>query len=449
MAHPTVVKAPTPTMTQASRRVAWLVALLAVAVLVRAALALIYHPVDFPDTQGYTQMANVIRLGNWMDNLGARPPVYPAFLLIFGQERALVWLAQAVLGVIAAALFFLAGERLSGRPAVGFVAGLAASLLLPGLFLEAVVMSEALGAFLLTLTLAAAGLLWTGRRDRLATALLVGVLIGLATLTRPSFAYAGLLLPVFALLRRKPAQAAALLAPFLALVLAWCAFNLKTADVFNLTSLTGYNLINHTGAWIEYAPDDYAEIRDVYLRHRAERIAETSSQSMTIWRAYPELDPHGVGYTQVSKDLTALSLRLILRRPDLYAVSVFKAWVGFWKAPIYWQLENVSPPGLVPWLRTAWTAQRAALLAINFAFLVLCLGLAVRRVLRKAWLRYEPELAMLSAVIFGGSVFQALLDYGENPRYGVPFQALIVWCVLAGGWMLWNQRRAHRPTTAV
>ncbi|HZW03730.1 MAG TPA: hypothetical protein VFF68_07380, partial [Anaerolineaceae bacterium] len=350
--------APTPRAAARLKNPAvWLAALLAAALLLRLGLALVYHPADFPDTQGYTQMANVIASGKWMANLGARPPVYPAFILLFGQDRARVWLAQAALGLLSAAVFFLAGLRLTGRPALGFAGGLAAALLLPELFLEAVVMSEVLGAFLLTLTLAAAGLLWTGRSNGVGTALLVGALAGLSTLTRPSFLYIGLLLAVLALLRRKPAQAAALLVPFLALVLGWSAVNLKTADVFNLTSLTGYNLINHTGAWIEYAPEEYAGIRDVYIRHRDQRIAETGNQAMTIWRAYPELDPSGAGYTQVSKDLTALSLRLILRRPDLYAVSAFKAWVGFWKVPIYWQLENVSPPGLVPLLRAAWTAE--------------------------------------------------------------------------------------------
>jgi 4-amino-4-deoxy-L-arabinose transferase-like glycosyltransferase len=423
----------------------WFGVVMLSALLLRLFVYQTYHPADYSDTQGYIQMAHVITSGDWVDNLGARPPFYPLLLVLAGGSRMAVLLMQSLFGVVMAAIFYYTTLRSTGSSLAAGVAGLAAAVSLPELYFEAVLMSEVTSAFLLVLLLAAGGFLSSRPPASWRMAALLGLLAGLNSLTRPFFAYLGPLLVLIYWMwhrrervSRRAVFSAALLLPYLLMVLGWSWVNLKTADVFSLTSLTGYNLINHTGAFIEYAPEEYGGVRDVYLKHRAERIRETGSQSMTIWRAYPELDPSGARYTAVSQELTALSVQLILRRPDLYLASAGQAWLNFWRVPLYWRAEYIQPAGLVPPLRVVWLVQRGIFLLANLAFLAsgflwLFKILRLSKSIPHLSARIQPGEGYLLAVfvlVLAGSIFQALIDLGENARYSFPFQVLIFWYVL-------------------
>ena len=125
-------------------------------------------------------------------------------------------------------------------------------------------------------------------------------------------------------------------------------------------------------AFIELAPEKYATIKEIYLRQREEKVAESGWQTMTIWRAYPEmLRATGLSYPELSQELTRMSVGLFLSHPGLYAESVARAWVSFWRAPIYWLPDKLQPAAIGSVLEFVWFMERLLLVGINFLFLVI------------------------------------------------------------------------------
>jgi hypothetical protein len=212
------------------------------------------------------------------------------------------------------------------------------------------------------------------------------------------------------------------------------------------TTMGGYNLIQHTGVFFEYLPDEYAPIRDTYLRYRDIRIAERGDQTNTIWEAIPELTKvSGLGFYDLSRELQRLSLLLIRQHPDLYLRNVAEGWVSFWKAPVYWDPALVSSPILASVLRLWAVAGRAVTLAVNAAFLGLSLFLILR------FRRYHDlfgERAWLApwGFVWFTSVVQTIVDHGDNPRFLVPLQAVVFFCVaLAAAHILGNSTKKRNP----
>lgn len=146
-----------------------------------------------------------------------------------GRQR----LAMTLVGIFTVALIGLLGRRLGG-PAVGLVAAALAAVY-PNLWInDSLVMSESLAVLLVTLALLAA--LRAHDRPRWPDGVLLGVLVGLAALTRSELA---LLAPLFAGLmwwrsdvteadhrRRRWLPAVAVLAASLATVTPWLAYNM-------------------------------------------------------------------------------------------------------------------------------------------------------------------------------------------------------------------------------
>jgi hypothetical protein len=418
------------------RKTLWILfASLLVGALARLWVAAIYQPVDYPDSQGYWQMARVISSAQWMDNLGARPPVYPAFLVLSDGNYAAIGFWQAMLGIVTVALFVFASWRAQDPPWLTVLAGLLPTLYLPLLFLEQVVLAEAFSHALVVAWFFAIGILTAAQPDK-KMAFTAGLLAGFATLTKPFFVFLGILgvILLFARLRRVDKTALHLAAwafvPFLILTIGWSWFNARTTGVFGVSAISGFNIINHTGKFIEYAPDEYAHIRDIYLVHRAARIEARGTDAMTIWSAYPEIDPSGAHYHRVSQELVSLSIWLITHYPEKYLFSVADAWVSFWKAPIYWQAQAISPDWAKAALDVFWRVERIFLLAFNALFLLVCVYFVWRLFVRRAFTDNELNLALLTGVVLTGSVLQALADYGENARYLIPFQTVVVYAVL-------------------
>jgi hypothetical protein len=163
---------------------------------------------------------------------------------------------------------------------------------------------------------------------------------------------------------------------------------------------------------------------------------------MTVWAAFFDLSRAAdVDYSGLSRLLTEISLKLIVAHPLLYLGNVVQSWIGFWKVPVYWDLDLIHPHGLMPVLRNVWSVERAMLLAVNFVFLVMGAAGTVRWGMRKLE-GIDPVLHGGWMIVLAGSLSQALVEYGENPRYGVPFESLIVWTVILGAWLLVG-RRAH------
>jgi hypothetical protein len=195
--------------------------------------------------------------------------------------------------------------------------------------------------------------------------------------------------------------------------------------------MTGYHLIQHTGVFFELVPDEYADLRDTYLKYRDQQIALRGNQANTIWDAIPEMQQaSGYNFYDLSRVLAKISIQLILEHPDLYLRNVMKGWWYFWRVPVYWSTEAFSSEFLAQLTGLLVMGTRVVLIAVNLMFLVTSLMALVWRRLRDRF-PIPAALWCLAGSVWAASIVQTLLDNGDNPRFLVPMQSLVVL------WVFW------------
>jgi hypothetical protein len=202
--------------------------------------------------------------------------------------------------------------------------------------------------------------------------------------------------------------------------------------MWSLSTMTGYHMIQHTGNFFEFLPDEDAALRDTYLAYRQAHVAEYGTQTNTIWDAIPEMQKvSGLTFYDLSRKLSSLSVWLIVRHPGLYLGNVLQGWWMFWRAPIYWQADAFRLPFLATITPYLVLVERGLLVAANLIFVVASLpSLFIKRLLPAEAYR-RVFLGCLVGTIWIGSIVQSLLDHGDNPRFLVPMQSLVVL------WLLW------------
>lgn len=456
----------------------------------RIGLWFVYAPASFGDTPSYFRLAAALKETGLSAYDATRVPGYPALIAILGQDPKVVWLVQMALGWGISMLLFWLGWATTGRVGAGLLAGLLYNLNPGQVFFEANLLSETLTAFLVILSLT----LWvllereaqrnqaageraagepegdgrsTGGRDagdaaevdrpaaersgagaaqdrELVLAGLLGVTSALAGMVRPLF----FVLPVWLFLfvlglpaRAKSQRMARAIAIGIGPVLilgGWLNWVNSTYGMFSPTTMTGYHLVQHTGEYFEYLPDEVAPIRDTYLKYRDERIAERGVQTNAIWDAIPEMtEVSGLSFFGLSAELRRLSLQLIAEHPGLYLGNVIEGWVDFWKAPVYWDRAGVA----YSWLGAAFAGWavvgRGLSLVANAAFLMGCAAAVVNGKLRRR-LGVDRFALVAGGLIWLSSIVQTLVDHGDNPRFLVPLQAVVILLVVRAGWAWWR-----------
>ncbi|MGH2620051.1 MAG: hypothetical protein ACRDHG_05700, partial [Anaerolineales bacterium] len=389
-----------------------------------------------------------------------RVPGYSAFIALLGQDPKLVWLVQLALGWAISMLLFWLGWATTGRVGAGLLAGLLYNLIPGQVLFEANLLSETLTAFLviLSLTLWAAlerearrspasvngpEVAW-GQDRELALAGLLGVTSALAGMVRPLFFVLPAWLFFFVLSMPAPARTHRMaraigfgIGPVLILG-GWLNWVNSTYGMFSPTTMTGYHLVQHTGEYFEYLPDEVAPIRDTYLKYRDERIAERGVQTNAIWDAIPEMsEASGLSFFGLSAELQRLSLQLIAEHPGLYLGNVIQGWIDFWKAPVYWDREGVASEWLGPVFAGWALLGRGLSLAANAAFLMGSAAAAVSGKVRRR-LGIDRLALVAGGLIWLSSVVQTLVDHGDNPRFLVPLQAVVILLVVRVGWTGWR-----------
>jgi hypothetical protein len=246
----------------------------------------------------------------------------------------------------------------------------------------------------------------------------------------------------------KPAQpwqmSLALLIPVVILLGEWVSFIHRQFGDWSLTTMTGYHLVQHTGNFFEYVPNEYASVRDTYIKYRDEHIAQYGTQTNTIWEAIPEMSRvSGYSFYALSRVLTRISIQLILEHPFLYAKSVASGWWLFWRTSFYWSADALKLPWLAGGLNVATLLQRGVLFLVNLAFILASLFFMISEglgILRHKPMNFRVRFSnpaqkiffwFLLANIWLTSILQTLLDHGDNPRFLVPLQSSVVlWVAL-------------------
>ena len=324
------------------------------------------------------------------------------------------------------------------------IAAFVHALALNQLFLEASLLSETLATFLLTLSFY---LVQRASEKHWAFGTLAGAggVAAFAALTRPVSALAGVVLAAWTMIAargRRLAATGAFLICFSVPVLAWCAFNQAMIGQFGMSTLIGLTLTNHSGAFIERAPDEYATLRDIYLAYREKHIAASGTHRMTIFEARQEMKER-TGFTdaQLSRELSRMSVKLFKAYPLDYLRSVAEAWAAFWTVPIPVMDDLLRSPGAALRIGLLSRIQTCVFRIGYVAFLLLSvptLWIALWR--KKATDAGWNCAATIVILVLGMSVAQALLEFGGNGRYAIPTQSLAMAAVIIASTKLLGAR---------
>ena len=443
----------------------WLVIVLTVALVERILTVFLYQPVAYSDTPSYRRLAEAVLQG--FDGYdGTRTPGYPAFLALVGNDQR-VWLAQLLLGLITTLLLFYIGWKLTERPWFGGLVALAHTLNLGQLFFESNLLTESLTTFLVVLTMAGV-LYWliNPAKRSLWLVFALGVISACAGLVRPLFIYLPFItLIVLWLAAKAKGQneisddrkinnsenkgsrftlhnwivGIAFLVPVVVLLGGWVAFIHTQFGDWSLTTMTGYHLVQHTGNFFEYVPDEYASLRDTYIRYRDVHIAQYGTQTNTIWEAIPEMSRlSGYSFYALSRVLTRLSIQLIIEHPWLYIKSAIGGWWMFWRTVTYWSADALRASWMAGGIQFIIQLERLVSFLINLIFIFASLLFTLNECV--AVIRHKRELRLLHfeqpawkiyfwtvlGTIWIASIVQTLLDHGDNPRFLVPLQSLVV-----------------------
>ncbi len=448
----------------ASSPIAWVFIIGAAAFLMRLLTILLYQPISYGDTPSYRRLAETV-LHAFTNYDGTRTPGYPVFLALAGSDQH-VWLVQLTLGFITTLLIFFISWKLTNEPWFGGLLALAHTLNLGQLFFESNLLTESLTTFLMTVTMAGA-LLWflypKYRRPWLAFGL--GLVSTATLLVRPLFIYLPFYLLLFLWVGSRLASTPAMIVPekgkivdsqtghrisamwvgiafmvpVVVLLGGWLSFIYKNFGEWSLTTMTGYNLIQHTGSYFEYVPDEYASLRDTYIKYRNAQIAQFGTQTNAIWAAIPEMSKvSGYSFYALSRVLARISIDLILHHPWLYIENAISGWWMFWRVPVYWSADGLYSPWLAGGVRLLVLLERGLLFLCNLVFIFTSISFALIECLsalrRKPSPLHIPDtqspvyiyLWMLLGNIWIASILQTLIDHGDNPRFLVPLQSFVV-----------------------
>jgi hypothetical protein len=422
----------------------WAGVLAVIGILERAGLWLVYQPGYYGDTGAYQRLAEVLRGLTLVGYDGTRVPGYPAFLALVGPDGDSIWFGQMVLGLGISLLLFWITWRTTSRPALGALVGMLYNLIPGQILFEANLLTETLTTFFVVASFALLLALRraTGGPAKAGLAALLGIVSALAGLTRVLF----YVLPVWLLpfvwwaagsgatgllaewRPRLLRTAVYCVAPIL-LLGGWLTYIQSTYHMLSPTVMTGFNWVQHTGSFFEYLPDEDALIRDTYIRYRDRSIQERGDQTNTIWDAIPELtEVTGLSFFDLSRELQRLSLRLIRDHPGLYLRNVVEGWIAFWKAPPYWRPESFRLPWMVPAMRAWVIAGRGVSILANALFLLMSVASAVSRRARQR-IGWDTFAWAVAGLIWLTSFVQTLVDHGDNPRFLVPLQMLVIYLV--------------------
>ena len=420
-----------------------LLILIFVGVCLRAGLWLCYEPVAYPDTPTYVDVARNLLTGDFSKYEGRRTPGYPALIAVARLDARNVWLLQMAIGVIISCLLFYVVLLLTGRTDLALVSGLTYNVNLAQLFMEGTIMTETVGTLGLVAVVALALIVYRRLRDRRPVAgviVLLGLVVGFATLTRPQFIFLPLVVPLLVAYaswiigrsnRRVILRHMVLAAlPSVFLVLGWCSVNYVKLGSFTFSTQSSMGLVEQALGFIELAPDRYATIRDIYVRHRDAKVARVGHYRGVEYDGFPDIRAAtGLSRPALDRELSRMSVELFLRHPLRYAVGVMYGWIDFWMVPNYWRLELLQPAWLAPPLSLLWSLEHWLLRILNLAFVLLLAACVVSKQLRYR-IGWSFELFTISALVIFSSIVQALTAYAENARYGVTSQALVVVVIL-------------------
>jgi hypothetical protein len=425
-----------------------------------AAFALYYvlwrnTPAGDGDTPQYLEVAKDLADFH-LDSLHDRTIGYPLLLLATGatDHATGLLLAVSLLLHLASVWLLAVALRVAGLGPRWLLVFGGVLILPPYVEPAAWVLTENLAQFTLVVGFACLVLGMAPSRAFLLAA--SALAFGYAALTRPVYqalavTLAGLLLVVPALARRvtlsfrDAARAAAALTAGSAILLGGMSYvNSVRFGYFGVVPSIGFHLSTKTMSFVERLPDEYAPVREIFIKERDAELVKRGSVhtgSQTIWSVRSELSAAtGLSKVELSRYLLRMNLLLIRKAPIEYLQEVARSMAVYWFPPAT-PLASMHS-SLLRWL---WAALHAAVIGFFFLQVVVLAGAgafeASRQMAGGAAREAAPwssaTLVQASAYLLAGSIviytmlITCAIDIGD-PRQRRPTDVLVVFMCFLG-----------------
>ena len=303
-----------------------IILLITIAALLRIVIYSIYGPLIGHDSNEYLEMAGMFLSGNFSGFSGKITPQYPILLAMLSCNITLIIAFQMLLGISISILLYLLFRDISGSDTVGFFAGLSHAINPAAVFLERAILTETLAAFLILLSCC---ILFRASKSgkTVLGGLLLGIVSAMTALTKPLFLFMPVLCAILlagqtilsskGLYRQAILRAVFALLPAVVLIAGWNFINYRASGYYTTSTISGEALAMHVFSYFEKAPDKYAEIREIYIRHRDAKYSKLGKNApITLKPARDEVKTKlGISYAELSRILQEISIYLIVKYP--------------------------------------------------------------------------------------------------------------------------------------
>ncbi len=422
--------------------------LLIIAIAVRIFFSIRCDLRTFPDSKLYFETGRQLVTGDYSDYNGKRAPVYPLLIAATGFNREVTVFFQVAMGVGISLLLYLIFSKLTGSSMAGFLAGLVHALNPAMIGYEFTLCSETTCAFFLILSIFLLFRFIAQKRIPSAGELIIlGIASGLCLLTRPMYQFFPVFLTaalIFYLSRRKMAvwKVVLFIVPVMITTIPWGIFQYKRIGQFVITPDIGYAIMYHTVRFIEEAPDEYDDIKQVLIKHREHKIrAGAKSYDSCLEASRVELQElTGLPYAELSRKLAWISIKTITEEPILYLRGVVRAFFRFFKP--FWpgHLYGVRPAVMEGgWLLRSVIATYAAFFLFSLAIL---LFLPVLTIISPSWrkaFRWHFNTVFFYSLLLVTAGFPAFLTFSDNARFHASIEPVILGFAISIFFTAWRK----------
>ncbi|MBT0608846.1 hypothetical protein [Aequorivita echinoideorum] len=406
----------------------------------RLAIYLAYggHVSMFNDSENYTDVAEMIKNWDFSSYNGNRTPGYPFLIFLANISGSLVTIYQSILGILTSLMLYSIFYNQSKNVGISLIAGLVPSIFLHLLFYERAILTENLTLFCFT------ACIWFmikkdffNRPQKLFAVFLIGILSMVTVTVRPMFLILPLFITIYYILLNykegifhNAIRVFLFCTPFLIFYTFWTSFNESHTGYKSITSFSGGNLAQNTVFYVEKADDKYAEIRDIHVRKRDSLIAHNHDPAMAIWFVFTEMKKKdSLTVAEFSQRLNPMNRDLIMENKLDYLKQVSTSWADFWGTSILWNYNSFKIFEARKILLVLWKyITFPVIIILKILFLLICGYHIFIRIMKRRWL-FNFELFCV-LLILGASIGQALVTFGSNARFSMPFFPLMVIVVL-------------------
>jgi 4-amino-4-deoxy-L-arabinose transferase-like glycosyltransferase len=420
-------------------------------------------PNYFGDSDGYDRGAVNLLQGNSIWSSHPRTPAYPAYLAMVYKAagiknwKAVVMSQLFILGLARVWMMYVLGMRLTGNKIIAALAAVLYNLDFMIIEFDFAILTESLSGFLLLLSILL--LIKAVEERKLKWTIPSGVVMGITALVRPAFV--PLFAPVFLFfiiglaMNAKPKifwkpivlHSAIYILLSITPCFVWLKGNHARGNSFSFSPfMMNAGLTNHVGFYFEKLPDEYAPVRDPYVRLRNERRTTVGGYYRAREKMFTGARQLGVRTEKEFEEfMTKLCLGLIRDHPKSYMKTFLLAWDMMWanRPLIYFQPpESKDSTDNFPrvqkkifwgfWLRNIEGGILQKKWFNGFQFKLFFLGAVLCIIL--LWREKSRVLVaiLLFAVILTLSITTNALELSENARYRAPFQSLVILICFSG-----------------